>query len=82
MARDNGVDEAMKPLKSVSCNDSNLTEYTEESIGDLDSADTLIFKFRLDIVLPLIEPTTNAMTTTKTKFSLNGVLIKKIVLNM
>ena len=46
---DDNVDEVMKCLKPVSCHGFNLTEYIEESMDDLKSANTPVFKRELDI---------------------------------
>ena len=48
---DDCVDGAMKRIQSISCNDSDITEYVDEPIRDLDSTDSPIFKSGLDIVL-------------------------------
>ena len=52
----------MTLIKSICCNYSDITEYVDEPINDLDSTDSPTFKSGLDIVLSTIKPATNATT--------------------
>ena len=79
------VEKAFKCVKSVSCNQSDLTEFITNpaaSLEALNSPDTPLFKLGMDIILsPIVNKNgVSENVSKKAKVSIADVLMKKVIL--